>query len=405
MQPRIRTDRPAPRSSRDLVLTALRARGPMSRAELARQAGVAPSTISGVVQELAAAGLVVAAPQPAAGRHSRAGSTAGEAPRPGRPGLRLTLNPRLGAVAGVEFCFDKVRVLLCDLAHNVVATAECDLPHAHSSDTALAAAGTAGRQGARRRRAATRRAHRRRGLGARPGPPPPGHRHAVGDTPRLARRDRRRHRRGPRRRGQHRQRLQPGRARRARLGRGARLRRQRDAQVPLRHRVRPVRQRHPRPRQRRRGRDRPHRRRRARAAVPLRQARLPGNLRGDLRHHGGAAAAARRADAARSCCGCSRRATPARCAWSATRPSSSARTWPPCATCSRRGVVIVTGPMARAGRAGPRPDQGRDPPAHRAQRGPARSCSARSANRNTALGAIALALDETDWLPARRARA
>ena len=41
----------------------------------------------------------------------------------------------------MEFCFGKVRVLLCDLAHNVVATAECDLPRAHSSDTALAAAG------------------------------------------------------------------------------------------------------------------------------------------------------------------------------------------------------------------------------------------------------------------------
>ena len=134
MQPRIRTDRPALRSSRDLVLTALRGRGPMSRAELARHAGIAPSTISGVVQELAAAGLVVTAPQP--GQEAQPG----EAPRPGRPGLRLTLNPRLGAVAGVEFCFDRVRVLLCDLAHNVVGTAECELPRAHSSDTALAAA-------------------------------------------------------------------------------------------------------------------------------------------------------------------------------------------------------------------------------------------------------------------------
>ena len=60
------------------MLTALRARGPMSRAELARQAGIAPSTISGVVQELAAAGLVVTAPQPGeqaqpkASKHSRA---------------------------------------------------------------------------------------------------------------------------------------------------------------------------------------------------------------------------------------------------------------------------------------------------------------------------------------------
>jgi predicted NBD/HSP70 family sugar kinase len=128
MQPRVLTGRPVPRSTRELVLTALRARGPMSRADLARYAGVAPSTVSGVVQDLLEAGLVVASAHRA------------DAAQPGRPGLSLTLNPRLGAVAGVEFCFDELRVLLCDLAHDVIGTAECELPHAHSSDTALAAA-------------------------------------------------------------------------------------------------------------------------------------------------------------------------------------------------------------------------------------------------------------------------
>ncbi len=136
MQPRVRTDRPAPRSTRDLVLTALRARGPMSRADLARYAAVAPSTISGLVQELLEAGLVVVSPHESpSGLPSGAGTA-----QPGRPGLSLTLNPRLGAVAGVEFCFDELRVLLCDLAHNVIATAKSELPHAHSSDAALAAA-------------------------------------------------------------------------------------------------------------------------------------------------------------------------------------------------------------------------------------------------------------------------
>ena len=133
MQPRIRTERPAPRSSRELVLTALRARGPMSRAELARYAGVAPSTISGVVQDLMAAGLVV-------GSRSTPSHAQPDRAQPGRPGLRLTLNPRLGAVAGVEFCFDRLRVLLCDLAHNVIGTADCELPTAHASEAALAVA-------------------------------------------------------------------------------------------------------------------------------------------------------------------------------------------------------------------------------------------------------------------------
>jgi predicted NBD/HSP70 family sugar kinase len=128
MQPRVRTGKPVLRSSRDLVLTALRARGPMSRAELARYAGVAPSTISGVAQDLMAAGLVVASGRP------------GDFPQPGRPGVRLTLNPRLGAVVGVEFGFDSLQVLLCDLAHDVIGTAECELPRAHGSELALAAA-------------------------------------------------------------------------------------------------------------------------------------------------------------------------------------------------------------------------------------------------------------------------
>jgi predicted NBD/HSP70 family sugar kinase len=100
----------------------------MSRAELARYAGVAPSTISGVVRELVTANLVVGSP----GRR--------DSPQPGRPGLCLTLNPRLGAVAGVEFGFSTVRVLLCDVAHNVLGSAEFELPEDHTSATALAAA-------------------------------------------------------------------------------------------------------------------------------------------------------------------------------------------------------------------------------------------------------------------------
>ena len=119
------------------MLTALRARGPLSRADLARYAGVAPSTVSGVVQDLLGAGLVVASGHQPSHRPSHGGDTA----PPGRPGVSVTLNPRLGAVAGVEFCFDELRVLLCDLAHNVIGTAKCELPRAHGSDTALAAAG------------------------------------------------------------------------------------------------------------------------------------------------------------------------------------------------------------------------------------------------------------------------
>src|SRR5260370_22244068 len=84
------------------------------------EAGVAPSTISGVVQDLMAAGLVVASSRPS------------DIPQPGRPGLRLTLNPRLGGGPGGELCFDNVRVLLYDPAHECIRTAARQLPHADS---------------------------------------------------------------------------------------------------------------------------------------------------------------------------------------------------------------------------------------------------------------------------------
>jgi predicted NBD/HSP70 family sugar kinase len=112
------------------VLTALRERGAMSRAELARYARVAPSTITAVVQDLVAEGLIVGSAGGPAGASAQRGRT-------GRPGLMLTLNPGSGAVAGIEFCYRSVRVLLCDLAHNVIGSGERELPEGHTSAVAL----------------------------------------------------------------------------------------------------------------------------------------------------------------------------------------------------------------------------------------------------------------------------
>jgi len=102
----------------------------MSRAELARYAGVSPSTISMIVQDLVADGIIVASGPGQAGQRSRTG----------RPGLRLTLNPAAGAVVGVEFGFRFVRIMLCDLAHNIIGSGQCDLPEGHASADSLTAA-------------------------------------------------------------------------------------------------------------------------------------------------------------------------------------------------------------------------------------------------------------------------
>src|SRR5260370_23735051 len=130
VRPMVMSSKPVPRSSRELVLTALRERGAMSRAELARYARVAPSTISAVVQGLVADGIVVGS----------GGQPAAQRARTGRPGLRLTLNPGSGAVAGVEFGFRSLRVMLCDLAHNIIGSGACELPDGHTSAAGLAAA-------------------------------------------------------------------------------------------------------------------------------------------------------------------------------------------------------------------------------------------------------------------------
>ena len=61
------------------MLTALRERGAMSRAELARYVRVSPSTISAVVQELAAGGLIVGTGEPPATRPSTRPGPAGPA--------------------------------------------------------------------------------------------------------------------------------------------------------------------------------------------------------------------------------------------------------------------------------------------------------------------------------------
>ena len=118
------------------MLTALREHGAMSRAELARYASVAPSTISAVVQDLVADGVIVgsggrpAGTQPGQPRTGRA--------RPGRPGRRLTLNPGAGAVVGVEYGYRWVRVLLCDLAHDIIGSAERELADGYGCAVGLA---------------------------------------------------------------------------------------------------------------------------------------------------------------------------------------------------------------------------------------------------------------------------
>jgi predicted NBD/HSP70 family sugar kinase len=97
--------------ARARVFALLADRGAISRADLARQAALAPSTVSAVVSDLQAEGLVVdadaAAPEPS---------------RPlGRPPQLIALHRRAGVALGIDVGHRHVHVAVADLSHRVIA--------------------------------------------------------------------------------------------------------------------------------------------------------------------------------------------------------------------------------------------------------------------------------------------
>jgi predicted NBD/HSP70 family sugar kinase len=140
-----RTSRPRARAA---VLQTLIEAGAVSRAELARRTGLAPSTVSAVVADLAADGVLVEA--------ARAASAEGGS-AVGRPSTLLALHRRAGLAVGIDFGKRHVRVAVADLAHTVVAErrreVEGDLPAAEAvaigaelTEAALADAAAAPRE-------------------------------------------------------------------------------------------------------------------------------------------------------------------------------------------------------------------------------------------------------------------
>jgi len=100
---------------RSRVLGTLSRWGPLSQAELARRAALAPSTVSGLVADLAGEGVLV-----------ELADRSSPGARGGRPATLLTLHRDAGVVLGIDFGKAHVRVALADLAHRVIG--ERDLP-------------------------------------------------------------------------------------------------------------------------------------------------------------------------------------------------------------------------------------------------------------------------------------
>jgi predicted NBD/HSP70 family sugar kinase len=103
------------------IIDVLRRAGSASRVDIVRDTGLSRTTVSKLVGELQAEGLVV---ERANGGASDATASANAV---GRPPVALTLNPAAGAVVGIDFGHDLVRVAVADLSGTVIAEARRDI--------------------------------------------------------------------------------------------------------------------------------------------------------------------------------------------------------------------------------------------------------------------------------------
>jgi N-acetylglucosamine repressor len=100
--------------NRTIVLNLIAQRGPISRTDLARRGNLPAATITRIIAEFLAAGLV---------REDEPSESSG-----GRPPILLRINPGAGYVAGVKLREDGITVAVCDLACEVIAQHDAPLP-------------------------------------------------------------------------------------------------------------------------------------------------------------------------------------------------------------------------------------------------------------------------------------
>src|SRR3954454_22008809 len=115
------------RLNRLRVIHALRDEGTISRAEIARRTGLSRSTVSSLVADLQADGLVVERPKP--------GPAQGQ--RGGRPPILLSFDASAGAAIGIDFGHSHLRVAVSDLASTILAERSRPLDTDHAPHEVL----------------------------------------------------------------------------------------------------------------------------------------------------------------------------------------------------------------------------------------------------------------------------
>ena len=115
------------RLNRLRVIRALRDEGLISRADIARRTGLSRSTVSSLIADLQADGLVVERPEP--------GSAYGA--QGGRPPILLSFDASAGAAVGVDFGHSHLRVAVSDLASTILAERTRPLDTDHDAQEGL----------------------------------------------------------------------------------------------------------------------------------------------------------------------------------------------------------------------------------------------------------------------------
>jgi predicted NBD/HSP70 family sugar kinase len=115
------------RLNRLRVIRALREEGQISRAEIARRTGLSRSTVSSLVADLKADGLVIERPEPGSAHGAQGG----------RPPILLSFDASAGAAVGLDFGHSHLRVAVSDLASTILAERTRPLDTDHDAQAGL----------------------------------------------------------------------------------------------------------------------------------------------------------------------------------------------------------------------------------------------------------------------------
>ena len=108
-------------ANRARIVNAVQQRGSLTQVELAGVTGLSPATVSNIVSELTASGVLHTSPTTRSGRRAQ----------------QVTLARNTGLVAGMHFGARVLRVALSDTAHTIVAEQRLPLASDHRADAGL----------------------------------------------------------------------------------------------------------------------------------------------------------------------------------------------------------------------------------------------------------------------------